>query len=413
MRTLVVGLLAIAVATVTGQAAAQAPTSTPTFPAPLKTFGAACATAGIALPNVLPVQDDCGRRIKLAVDAGTVGATTLKLKANAPRHFPVEQWIHRVGSMVDLPYRLSTGDNRTLFLEEGAVLTSAVADGTKAVFIKKTGCNKWKFIESFAATTDTATSQVATPFQNKGKARLFQWKDGKTICWYLYRGDGNPPLTNVGNGTLCFHTDTCAVCALDTDDVKRPVWGQLKPAPQLKGGDTAEACFKCHAAGTISVKSVPSDTDPGGDNTSFFARTWRKMKKLNQTCAKQKKGTPAGRAADGPHWISPPTTWTSDAVWGDAAAVAAPGGCQGGKCHDNGFVNPKSTFAGVGTIFCELVVKEAFGTGGAMNARLNKFASPEQCVSFSAQMSCTPSQFNCPATRTPTATPTSTPTNTP
>src|SRR5581483_7176857 len=340
------------------QAAAATSTTTTTT----LTFDDTCEKKyNIKVPKALPVQDECIHKLFFEnVKAAAKGAMTLTLKDAPPRDFPITSRMTKIGSTaVDIGYALDPTDNRTLKLS--AALPRDVADGAPATFGTKRGCKgpgaglttPWEPLGAFATersricrsgaktgkactTDDTsgttgcgtgatcpgccvadvggATSDLMWPFQTSGKARLYRYHDGDTVCWYLYRGDGTPPLDNFGNGTLCFNSQTCAVCALDTKDdlaLVRPTWAQLTPARGLNAREcrsgarrgmacttddtdaatgcgagaacpgccviSAQACWKCHAAGTVSAKA------PFFDHTRFQQP---RMGTLNATCAK-------------------------------------------------------------------------------------------------------------------------------
>lgn len=231
---------------------------------------------------------------------------------------------------------------------------------------------EWKPIGRFEATAD-ANNALVPAVQSSGSAQFFAWTSGKTTCWYFYR---RFDTGRTANGVLCFNTDTCSVCALDVGYTGAPKWDKLKTANQF-GTAVAEQCWKCHAAGSIAPLE------------NFYKSVKGTTLAINQTCAAQ----------GGPNWIKPPAAWTDQkAVWDNQNKKdrhkdpPKDGGCAGGNCHANGFVQGKPKGA---PWFCAAAVKPAFKSGGAMEGN---WPGKAVCHDFAQAMGCTDEQIGgCPS----------------
>jgi len=418
----------------TGSTTTTRVTATTTTTITLTPYEEACSKAGVLVPLVLPVQDECTAVVTAKVKAATKGQAELVLKEPADtgikddtvpipaKRFPLELRIAKLGTKVLNPMlraRLST-DKTKVILTDGDTLPENVGADQWVTFGTTAGCKGWQFWGEFIAPKDAADDAAGngelSVFQEQGRARLYVYQRNshqESSCWYLYRGvTDDPPGINGGNGVLCFSTKprtiqqpiplrsietSCSICAWDDNINLKPEWRTLKGADQLTvDSPAAEACWKCHGAGTVAVKqpfyNVIRTRDP-------------KLQEINQKCAGS-EGPPAGA-----HWVAPGTKWTNDELWGQTAHVDERSGCGGGGCHLTGFIQAgferkDGTKVDLGESgFCRLVARPAFGPGGAM--RGFRKPPPDECKTFAEELGCKAEQL-CTTTSTTTKTSTTT-----
>src|SRR5205085_2295555 len=125
------------------------------------------------------------------------------------------------------------------------------------------------------------------------EARLFLWENKDTLCLLLKRGDDEGL-----NGTHCYNTKTCDVCAYD---------GRGKKFDALQEGKKVEDnCTRCHLSGPILPKN------------KIWNAAAHLTYDLNSLCVSQ----------GGPRWVDAPSDWTQPDL---DRRVDAPVSCT--QCH--------------------------------------------------------------------------------
>ncbi len=193
-------------------------------------------------------------------------------------------------------------------------------------------CYGWEPIQDEVETTLT------------GKSRLFQWISGKTTCFVLIR-------RKTLNGTLCFDTTNCNICAYDG---RQKTYAELQEGPKVE-----DNCSHCHSAGPMLPTS------------SIWLAARDHTMRINQTCTE----------LGGPVWVDAPAKWTQR---GKYKTVRSPKTCA--SCHNNFVASPG---------FCMVLEESLYRDGGSMAKYAFDANSPEEveeCRQFAKDMGCT---LNC------------------
>jgi hypothetical protein len=159
-----------------------------------------------------------------------------------------------------------------------------------------------------------------------------------TVTWQFGSKTGT-----ILHGLLCFSDKGCATCAWDQNEPTGDTTSTTKLFASLSlqkkdsPGNTS-VCAGCHGPGPIlPKKEIQQDAK-------------KSLQPLNLECS----------GNGGPKWLCFDATpdWPAPAA---ATVVAAPKGCGGGECHDNGFM-PK----GSNSNYCALIRFAFNDPGGSM-----------------------------------------------
>lgn len=223
---------------------------------------------------------------------------------------------------------------------------AATAAGTQTL------CRGW---ETVGRLYRGAGDLASLPGGAASSGQFYKWVSGTTTCLYLYRV--RPDNGQTLNGVHCYNTTTCDVCAFDFKGARPTLW-RLLQTPAAPG---FEDCSECHAAGPVTPKKP------------FWDGVKAETEAINLECAKR----------GGPRWIAAPLSWTQEAA---GRHVTAPAKCS--ACHSEGFVNGAR-------LFCDAIVRQTFGPGGAMRGKT--FKDKAACEKFTSDMGCdvTANPFNC------------------